>query len=124
MFFVGIKYRSKIVRRSLNTQRNDSEDLEEASSVLKKYMASLIAESIESYCHPPRKLCMAGPPGPKGLPGQHGKEGQKGIMGPPGEPGIQGIKGDVGNPGMKGEKGAHSDQDIFCKMTMSLCLLL
>ena len=72
-------------------------------------MASLITESIESYCQPTKKLCMAGPPGPEGLPGKDGIEGPEGRPGKPGlrgDPGVDGIKGDAGNPGIKGQKGA------------------
>ncbi|PFX14978.1 uncharacterized protein LOC111344133 isoform X2 [Stylophora pistillata] len=103
-----IKYRSKIVRRSLGTQHNVSGDADEADSAIKKYVASLIAESIESYCQPTKKLCMAGPPGPKGIPGKDGKDGRKGNHGYPGEVGPvgePGLKGDAGNPGIKGQRG-------------------
>lgn len=103
-----IKYSSKIVRRSLSAQRNVSGDSEEADTAIKKYMASLITESIESYCQPTKKLCMAGPPGPEGIPGKDGIEGPEGRPGKPGlrgDPGVDGIKGDAGNPGIKGQKG-------------------
>ena len=110
-----MKYATKIVRRSLKTNNSDS-DLNEVGDGLKRYVKSIVAESVESYCHAPDKVCLAGPPGPKGNQGNRGKrgprgtkgkKGTKGIMGTPGEPGKQGIKGDLGTPGIKGEKGKH-----------------
>ncbi|XP_020623007.1 hemicentin-2-like [Orbicella faveolata] len=109
----GITYTNKIVRRSVKTNHSDS-DLDEASDVLKRYLRSIVAESVESYCLVPNKVCITGPPGPKGSQGSRGKrgpkgfkgkKGTKGITGAPGEPGKQGIKGDLGTPGIKGEKG-------------------
>ena len=108
-----MRYASKVVRRSLKTNHSNSE-LEEVGNGLKKYVKSLVAESVESYCLAPNKVCQAGAPGPKGNQGNRGKrgpkgtkgkKGTKGIMGTPGEPGKQGIKGDLGTPGIKGEKG-------------------
>ncbi|XP_078383107.1 uncharacterized protein LOC144665694 isoform X1 [Oculina patagonica] len=109
----GNGYRSKIVRRSLKTNNNDSE-LKEVGDGLKRYLSSIVAESLKSYCLAPGRVCVAGPPGPKGVQGNRGKrgpkgtkgkKGTKGIMGIPGEPGKQGIKGDLGTSGVKGEKG-------------------
>ena len=128
-----VKYSSKIVRRSLSAQRNVSGDSEEADTAIKKYMASLITESIESYCQPTKKLCMAGPPGPEGIPGKDGIEGPEGRPGKPGlrgDPGVDGIKGDAGNPGIKGQKGALniSSSSFFNKIEIMyltyFCLLL
>ena len=101
-----MKYATKIVRRSLKTNNSDS-DLNEVGDGLKRYVKSIVAESVESYCHAPDKVCLAGPPGPKGNQGNRGKRGPKGTKGKKGEPGKQGIKGDLGLPGIKGEKGKH-----------------
>ena len=110
--FTGIKYTANIIRRSLKTNHSYS-DLDEVGDGLKRYVKSIVAESVESYCLSPNKVCLAGPPGLKGIQGNRGKRGPKGtkgkkgkgIMGTPGEPGKQGIKGDLGTPGIKGEKG-------------------
>ena len=115
--FSGIKYKAKIVRRSLKTNQSNS-GLEEVSDGLQRYVKSIIAESMEFYCLAPNKVCLAGPPGPKGNQGNRGKrgpqgtkgkKGTKGIMGTPGEPGKQGIKGDLGVPGIKGQKGIEAE---------------
>ena len=117
-----MKHKDKIVRRSLKFNRNNSVSPAVAGDGFKKYVSLIIAESLETYCLSPGKVCVAGPPGQKGIPGNRGKRGQKGtrgkkgtkgIMGPPGEPGKQGVKGDVGSPGTKGEKGTHVCF-IFC----------
>ena len=116
--WLGMKHNVKIVHRSLNTytNRNGSVSPADSDSRFRKYVTSIIAESIETYCLFPGKVCVAGPPGPKGIPGNRGKrglkgtkgkKGTKGIMGPPGEPGKQGVKGDIGSPGIKGEKGMN-----------------
>ncbi|KAJ7376528.1 hypothetical protein OS493_034265 [Desmophyllum pertusum] len=106
--------KGKIVRRSIKTRRNDSVGLKDLSDGFKRYVTSIIAQSVESYCLSPDKVCVAGPPGPKGIQGNLGKrgpkgtkgrEGTKGIMGTVGEPGKQGLKGDFGIPGVRGEKG-------------------
>ena len=108
-----MKYTSKVVRRSSKMNRGDS-DLEDVGDGLKRYVKSIVAGSVESYCLTPNKVCLAGPPGAKGSQGGRGKrgpkgtkgkKGTKGIIGTPGEPGKQGIKGDLGTPGIKGEKG-------------------
>ena len=97
----------------MKTNHSDSH-LDEVGDGLKRYVNSIVAESMESQCLAPDKVCLAGPPGPKGNQGSRGKRGSKGtkgkkgtkgIMGVPGEPGKQGIKGDLGIPGIKGEKG-------------------
>ncbi|XP_078383111.1 uncharacterized protein LOC144665695 [Oculina patagonica] len=106
-------YTSNIVRRSLKTNNNDSKQ-EEVGDGLKRYVSSIVAESLESYCLAPGRVCVTGRPGPKGIQGNRGKrgpkgtkgkKGAKGIMGTPGEPGKQGMKGDLGTPGIKGQKG-------------------
>ena len=117
-----MKHNVKIIRRSLNTNRNDSVSPAVPGDGFKKYVTSIIAESIGNYCLFPGKVCFAGPPGPKGIPGNRGKrgpkgtkgkKGTKGIMGPPGEPGKQGIRGEVGRPGVKGEKGMNYTYNFF-----------
>jgi len=110
--FIGIKYTANIVRRSLKPNHSDSEP-DEVNDGFKRYVKSIVADSVQSYCLAPNKVCLAGPPGLKGNQGNRGKRGPKGtkgkkgkgIMGTPGEPGKQGIKGDLGTPGIKGEKG-------------------
>ena len=91
-------------------------------------MTSLVTESIGTYCLSPGKVCVAGPRGPRGIPGNRGKRGPrgskgktggKGIMGSPGKSGKPGMKGDVGNPGMKGEKGMNQEL-----LTLYFCLSL
>ena len=120
-----MKHNVKIIRRSLNTNRNDSVSPAVPGDGFKKYVTSIISESIGNYCLSPGKVCLAGPPGPKGIPGNRGKrgpkgtkgkKGTKGIMGPPGEPGKQGIMGDVGSPGIKGEKGMNYTTYNICFM--------
>ncbi|XP_078383112.1 uncharacterized protein LOC144665696 [Oculina patagonica] len=111
----GDGYRSKIVRRNLKTNHNNSKLKEVGDGTgLKRFVTSIVAESLESYCLAPSRVCVAGPPGPKGNQGNRGKrgpkgtkgkKGTKGIMGTQGEPGKQGMKGDLGTPGIKGEKG-------------------
>ena len=91
-------------------------------------MTSIVTESIGTYCLSPGKVCVAGPRGPRGIPGNRGKRGPrgskgktggKGIMGSPGKSGKPGMKGDVGNPGMKGEKGMNQEL-----LTLYFCLSL
>ena len=134
--FLGMKYTTKIVRRSLETNQSDS-NLDEVGDGLRRYVKSIVAESVESYCLAPSKLCIAGPPGPKGNQGNRGKRGPKGtkgkkgtqgIMGTPGEFGKQGIKGDLGTPGIKGEKGnpvlaeLHDSQFVSGRMGLRVCI--
>ena len=110
--FLGIRYKSAVVRRSVDTFNiNDSVGEQDIREVIKKYVTSIMLGSV---CLAPGKVCLAGPPGPKGvrgLPGKRvpkgtrGRKGTRGIVGPPGEPGKQGMKGDIGIDGVKGEKG-------------------
>ena len=110
--FLGIRYKSAVVRRSVGTFNfNDSIGEQDIREVIKKYVTSIMLGSV---CLAPGKVCLAGPPGPKGvrgLPGKRGtkgtrgRKGTRGIVGPPGEPGKQGMKGDIGIDGVKGEKG-------------------
>lgn len=109
-----MEHKVNIVRRSLTSNESDSVNQAEADNGFKKYVTSIVTESIGTYCLSPGKVCVAGPRGLKGTPGNRGrrgpkgtkgKTGTKGFMGPPGKSGKQGMKGDVGNPGMKGEKG-------------------
>ena len=110
--FLGIRYKSAVVRRSVGTFNiNDSVGEQDIGKVIKRYVISFMAGSV---CQAPRKVCLAGPPGPKGvrgLPGKRGpkgtrgRKGTRGIVGPPGESGKQGMKGDIGTDGVKGEKG-------------------
>ena len=130
-----MKHSAKIVRRSLNTytNRNGSVSPADSDSGFRKFVTSIVAESIETYCLFPGKVCVAGPPGPKGIPGNRGKrglkgtkgkKGTKGIMGPPGEPGKQGVKGDVGRPGIKGEKGMNDKLNVDSFSTDQVSSLL
>ena len=127
-FSLGRKQDVKIVRRSLTTNRSDSVNQAEADTGFRKYMTSLVTESIGTYCLSPGKVCVAGPREPRGIPGNRGKRGPrgskgktggKGIMGSPGKSGKPGMKGDVGNPGMKGEKGMNQEL-----LTLYFCLSL
>ncbi|PFX12247.1 uncharacterized protein LOC111347553 [Stylophora pistillata] len=113
-FLTGRKHDVKIARRSLTANRSDSVNRGESDAAFRKYVTSIVTESIRTHCLSPGKVCVAGPRGLKGTPGNrgrrgprgsNGKTGTKGVMGPPGKSGKQGMKGDVGNPGMKGEKG-------------------
>ena len=124
-----MKHKDKMVRRSLKSNRNSSVSPAVDSDGFKKYVSSIIAQSLETYCLSPGKVCVAGPPGQKGIPGNRGKRGQKGtrgkkgtkgIMGPPGEPGIQGVKGDVGWTGVKGEKGTYVNKATLTCSFISL----
>ena len=110
--FLGIRFKSAVVRRSVGTFNiNDSIGEQDIREVIKKYVTSIMLGSV---CLAPGKVCLAGPPGPKGvrgLPGKRGpkgtrgRKGTRGIVGPSGEPGKQGMKGDIGIDGVKGEKG-------------------
>ena len=112
LFLLGIRYKSAVVRRSVDTFNiNDSVGEQDIAKVIKRYVISFMAGSV---CQAPGKVCLAGPPGPKGvrgLPGKRGpkgtrgRKGTRGIVGPPGEPGKQGMKRDIGTDGVKGEKG-------------------
>ena len=118
-----MEHKVNIVRRSLTSNESDSVNEAEADNGFKKYVTSIVTESIGTYCLSPGKVCLAGPRGPKGTPGNRGrrgpkgtkgKTGTKGFMGPPGKSGKQGMKGDVGNPGMKGEKGINQELFPLC----------
>ena len=106
-FSLGRKQDVTIVRRSLTTNRSDSVYQAEADTGFRKYVTSIVTESIGTYCLSPGKFCVAGPRGPRGIPGNRGKRGPRGSKGKTGEKGKPGMKGDVGNPGMKGEKGMN-----------------
>ena len=58
------------------------------SDGIKKYVTSIVKESVEYYCLSPNKVCVAGPPGPKGIEGSRGERGPKGSTGIKGERGI------------------------------------
>ena len=118
-FSLGRKQDVTIVRRSLTTNRSDSVNQAEADTGFRKYMTSIVTESIGTYCLSPGKVCVAGPRGPRGNPGNRGKRGPRGSKGKTGEKGKPGMKGDVGNPGMKGEKGMNQEL-----LTLYFCLSL
>ena len=118
-FSLGRKQDVTIVRRSLTTNRSDSVNQAEADTGFRKYMTSIVTESIGTYCLSPGKVCVAGPRGPRGIPGNRGKRGPRGSKGKTGEKGKPGMKGDVGNPGMKGEKGMNQEL-----LTLYFCLSL
>ena len=118
-FSLGRKQDVTIVRRSLRTNRSDSVNQAEADTGFRKYMTSIVTESIGTYCLSPGKVCVAGPRGPRGIPGNRGKRGPRGSKGKTGEKGKPGMKGDVGNPGMKGEKGMNQEL-----LTLYFCLSL
>ena len=79
----------QISRRSLKTNSQYPDALQEIGDGIKKYVASIIKESVESYCVFPGKVCVAGPPGPKGIEGSRGERGPKGSTGMKGQKGIQ-----------------------------------
>ncbi|KAL9963319.1 hypothetical protein ACROYT_G032511 [Oculina patagonica] len=113
------QYKSTIVRRSADTvNTEDSVSTKgsrgEIKKYVKRYVTSIIKVYMESACQAPSKVCMAGPPGPKGVRGNPGKRGPKGtngkigprgFIGPPGAPGERGMMGDIGPPGIQGVKG-------------------
>ena len=80
---------SKISRRSLRTASQYPVALQEIGDGIKKYVSSIIKESVESYCLSPGKVCVTGPPGPKGIEGPRGERGLKGSSGIKGQKGIQ-----------------------------------
>ncbi|XP_020623010.1 opioid-binding protein/cell adhesion molecule homolog isoform X2 [Orbicella faveolata] len=98
-FFLDMDSNGQISRRSLKTNSQYPDALQEIGDGIKKYVASIIKESVESYCVSPGKVCVAGPPGPKGI------EGSRGERGPKGSTGIKGQKGATGHPGPKGDPG-------------------
>ena len=109
-FSLGRKQDVKIVRRSLTTNRSDSVNQAEADTGFRKYMTSIVTESIGTYCLSPGKVCVAGPQGPRGIPGNRGKRGPRGS---------KGKTGGKGKPGMKGEKGMNLEL-----LTLYFCLSL
>ena len=111
-FLTGAKYKSKIARRSVNTNSSVSKG-EGFRDAIKSYVTSIV---METFCLAQGRVCIPGLPGAKGFQGPRGKRGHKGtggkkgtqgIMGPPGEPGKQGMMGNIGAPGVKGEKGIY-----------------
>ena len=118
----GTEYKGTIVRRSADPVETDNSDGTKGSpdvivKYVRSYVTSIVKGYIDTFCQAPNNICIAGPPGQKGIrgpPGQPGQkgmngvEGPKGIMGPPGSPGPRGLMGDTGAPGFKGEKGKLS----------------
>ena len=86
---------SKISRRSIRTDSQYPVALQEIGDGIKKYVTSIIKESVESYCLSPGKVCVAGPPGPKGIEGSRGERGPKGSTGIKGQKGIEPFKSHV-----------------------------
>ena len=80
---------SQISRRSLKTKTQYTDALQGLGDGIKNYVASITKESVESYCVSPGKVCVTGPPGPKGIEGPRGERGPKGSTGDKGEKGIQ-----------------------------------
>jgi len=78
----------QISRRSLKTNRQYPDALQGLGDGIKNYVVSITKESVESYCLSPGKVCVAGPPGPKGIEGPRGERGPKGSAGIKGEKGI------------------------------------
>lgn len=118
----GTEYKGTIVRRSADAVETDDSvgtkgSREVIKRYVKRYVTSIVKGYMESVCQAPNKVCVAGPPGQKGMRGPRGQRGTKGmngvegspgIMGPPGVPGPPGLMGEIGVPGVKGEKGKHS----------------
>ena len=76
----------QISRRSLRTNNQYADTLQGLALGIKNYVASIVKESVESYCVSPGKVCVAGPPGPKGIEGSRGPKGSAGIKGQKGIP--------------------------------------
>ena len=91
-FYIEMDSKRKISRRSLKTNAQYPDALQEIGDGIKKYVVSIIKESVESYCLSPGKVCVKGPPGPKGIEGQRGERGPKGSTGIKGQKGIQVLK--------------------------------
>ena len=89
LFVTGMNSKGQISRRSVRTNSQYPDALQQISDGIKKYVASTVKESVQSYCLPPRKICVAGPPGPKGIEGPRGQRGPKGTAGVKGEKDIQ-----------------------------------
>ena len=88
VFSVGVNFERQISRRRARSNRQNTNALQEIGDGIKKYVASTVKDSVQSYCLPPGKLCVAGPPGPKGIEGPRGQRGPKGTAGVKGEKGI------------------------------------
>ena len=84
-----MKSNGHVSRRSLKLNRQYADGIQEISDGIKKYVTSIVKESVESYCLSPNKVCVTGPPGPKGIEGSRGERGPKGSTGIKGEKGIQ-----------------------------------
>ena len=88
-FSIDIKSIVHISRRSLKPNSQYPDGLQEINDGFKKFIASVVKDSVESYCLSPGKVCLAGPPGPKGIEGSRSERGLKGSTGIKGEKGIQ-----------------------------------
>ena len=84
-------FNGQISRRSLKTNSQYPNALQEIGDGIKKYVASIIKESVESYCVSPGKVCVTGPPGPRGIERSRGERGPKGSTGIKGQKGIQDL---------------------------------
>lgn len=89
VFFLDMDSNGQISRRSLTINSQYPNALQEIGGSIKKYVVSIIEESVESYCVSPGKVCVVGPPGPKGIEGSRGERGPKGSTGIKGQKGIQ-----------------------------------
>ncbi len=81
--------KGQISRRSVRTNSQYPDALQQIGDGVKKYVASIVKDSVQSYCLSPGKMCVAGPPGPKGIEGPRGERGPKGTAGVKGDKGIQ-----------------------------------
>ena len=88
-FLTDATSNSQISRRSLKSHRLYPDVLQGLGDGIKNYVVSIVKTSVESYCLSPGKVCVAGPPGPKGIEGSPGGRGPKGSTGIKGEKGIQ-----------------------------------
>ena len=82
----GTEYKSTIVRRSADPVDTDDSvgktGLREViKRYVKRYVTSITKGYMESVCQAPNKVCVAGPPGPKGIRGPRGQRGPKGKNG-------------------------------------------
>ena len=85
-FFIDRYFNGQISRRSLRTNNQYPDTLQGLALGIKNYVASIVKESVKSYCLSPGKVCVAGPPGPKGIEGSRGPKGSAGIKGQKGIP--------------------------------------
>ena len=106
------------IKRSIRTAitNNTVIKVTDLKQEISKYVNTLSAAKL---CSPIHKVCVMGPPGPRGIPGKRGRKGSRGRrgprgvlgpQGPMGPPGKQGKRGPVGPPGMNGDKGATGRQ--------------